>query len=80
MGFLDFLRPKAPRNEIPLPWDLFPRKAIPPDRMAGVEVAPHEAYWQELSPILAMYCYGPAALLAGGELRSGSASRSTSTA
>ncbi|MHC4404284.1 MAG: ARPP-1 family domain-containing protein, partial [Planctomycetota bacterium] len=33
-------------------------------RLAGVEVTPHEAYWQELSPVLAMYCYGPAALLA----------------
>ena len=33
-------------------------------RLAGVEVAPHVVYWQELSPILAMYCYGPAALLA----------------
>ena len=27
-------------------------------------MTPHEGYWRELSPILAMYCYGPAALLA----------------
>ena len=33
-------------------------------RLAGVEVAPHEAYWRGVAPILAMYCYGPAALLA----------------
>lgn len=33
-------------------------------RLAGVEVAPNTAYWQELAPILTMYCYGPAALLA----------------
>ena len=33
-------------------------------RLAGVEVAPHEVYWRGLAPVLAMYCYGPAALLA----------------
>lgn len=33
-------------------------------RLAGIEVAPHETYWQQLSPVSAMYCYGPAALLA----------------
>ena len=33
-------------------------------RLAGVEVAPHEVYWHGLAPVLAMYCYGPAALLA----------------
>jgi hypothetical protein len=33
-------------------------------RLAGVEVVPHEAYWQELSPILAIYCYGPESLRA----------------
>ena len=33
-------------------------------RLAGVEVAPNEVYWQGLAPVLAMYCYGPAAMLA----------------
>ncbi|MGO8747477.1 MAG: ARPP-1 family domain-containing protein [Thermoguttaceae bacterium] len=33
-------------------------------RLAGVEVVPNETYWQELSPILAIYCYGPEALRA----------------
>ena len=33
-------------------------------RLAGVEVAPNEVYWHGLGPVLAMYCYGPAALLA----------------
>ena len=33
-------------------------------RLAGIEVTPSQAYWQQLAPILAMYCYGPAALLA----------------
>lgn len=33
-------------------------------RLAGVEVVPNEAAWQGLAPVLAMYCYGPAALLA----------------
>jgi hypothetical protein len=33
-------------------------------RLAGVEVAPSAAYWRELAPVLTMYCYGPAALLA----------------
>lgn len=32
--------------------------------LAGLEVAPNAAYWQELAPILNIYCYGPAALLA----------------
>ena len=35
-------------------------------RLAGIEVAPHEAFWKQLAPILAIYCYGPAALLAEG--------------
>jgi hypothetical protein len=33
-------------------------------RLAGVEVMPNEACWQEMSPILAIYCYGPEALRA----------------
>jgi len=33
-------------------------------RLAGVELAPNEEYWHGLAPVLAMYCYGPAALLA----------------
>ena len=33
-------------------------------RLAGVEVTPHEGYWQGLSPVLTIYCYGPATLLA----------------
>lgn len=33
-------------------------------RLAGVEVTPNEVYWHGLAPVLAMYCYGPAALLA----------------
>ena len=33
-------------------------------RLAGIEVAPNEPYWQGVAPVLAMYCYGPAALLA----------------
>ena len=33
-------------------------------RLAGIELAPNEIYWQGLAPVLAMYCYGPAALLA----------------
>jgi hypothetical protein len=33
-------------------------------RLAGVELAPTAAYWQDLFPILTMYCYGPAALMA----------------
>jgi hypothetical protein len=33
-------------------------------RPAGVEVAPNPAYWQDLSPILAIYGYAPAAVLA----------------
>ncbi len=32
--------------------------------LVGVEVAPNPAYWQDLAPILNIYCYGPAALLA----------------
>jgi hypothetical protein len=33
-------------------------------RLAGVEVAPNAAYWQDLAPVLAIYGYGPAAVLA----------------
>jgi ARG and Rhodanese-Phosphatase-superfamily-associated Protein domain len=33
-------------------------------RLAGLEVAPTPSYWQDLFPILTMYCYGPAALMA----------------
>jgi hypothetical protein len=33
-------------------------------RLAGIEVAPTPSYWQDLFPILTMYCYGPAALMA----------------
>ncbi|MCA9072171.1 MAG: hypothetical protein KDA84_24755, partial [Planctomycetaceae bacterium] len=33
-------------------------------RLAGVEVAPNENYWSQLAPVLSMYCYGPAALMA----------------
>jgi hypothetical protein len=33
-------------------------------RLAGVEVAPNPAYWQDLSPILAIYGYAPSAVLA----------------
>jgi hypothetical protein len=32
--------------------------------LVGIEAAPNPAYWQELAPILNIYCYGPAALLA----------------
>lgn len=33
-------------------------------RMVGVEVAPNDAYWLDINPILSMYCYGAAALQA----------------
>jgi hypothetical protein len=33
-------------------------------RLAGVEVAPNPDYWQDLSPVLAIYGYAPAAVLA----------------
>jgi hypothetical protein len=33
-------------------------------RLAGVDVAPNPAYWQDLAPVLAIYGYGPAAVLA----------------
>jgi hypothetical protein len=33
-------------------------------KLAGVEVAPNAAYWQDVAPILTMYCYGLAAVLA----------------
>ncbi len=33
-------------------------------RLAGVEVAPNPAYWQEFAPLLAIYGYGPAAVRA----------------
>jgi hypothetical protein len=32
--------------------------------LVGVEVAPNAAYWQDIGPILNIYCYGAAALLA----------------
>jgi len=33
-------------------------------QLAGIEVAPTPAYWQDIFPILTIYCYGPAALMA----------------
>lgn len=36
-------------------------------KLAGLEVAPNPAYWQDVGPILNIYCYGSAALL--GERR-----------
>jgi len=33
-------------------------------RLVGVELAPTVAVWRDLAPILNIYCYGPAALLA----------------
>lgn len=33
-------------------------------RLVGIEVAPNAAYWQDVAPILNIYCYGAAALLA----------------
>jgi ARG/rhodanese/phosphatase superfamily protein len=33
-------------------------------RLAGIELAPTAAYWQDQYPILNMYCYGPAAMMA----------------
>jgi hypothetical protein len=33
-------------------------------RLAGVEVAPNPAYWQDLGPILTIYGYAPSAVLA----------------
>jgi hypothetical protein len=33
-------------------------------RLAGIELGPTAAYWQDLFPILTMYCYGAAALMA----------------
>lgn len=35
--------------------------------LVGVEVAPTVEVWRELAPILNIYCYGPAALLAEQE-------------
>jgi hypothetical protein len=32
--------------------------------LVGVEVAPNATYWQDIGPILTIYCYGAAALLA----------------
>ncbi|MBE3561968.1 MAG: hypothetical protein IMW89_22505 [Ktedonobacteraceae bacterium] len=32
--------------------------------LVGVEVGPNPAYWADIGPILAIYCYGAAALLA----------------
>jgi hypothetical protein len=34
------------------------------NRLVGIEVAPNAAYWQDIAPILTIYCYGSAALLA----------------
>ena len=36
-------------------------------KLVGVEVAPNSAYWEDIGPILTIYCYGSAALL--GERR-----------
>ena len=36
-------------------------------RPVGVELAPNAACWRDLAPILSIYCYGPAALLAEQE-------------
>ena len=36
-------------------------------RPVGVELAPNAAGWRDLAPILSIYCYGPAALLAEQE-------------
>jgi hypothetical protein len=36
-------------------------------QLVGVEVAPTSAIWRDLAPILNIYCYGPAALLAEQE-------------
>ncbi|WP_141727787.1 ARPP-1 family domain-containing protein [Thermogemmatispora onikobensis] len=33
-------------------------------RLVGVEVTPNSAYWTEMLPVLLIYCYGSAALLA----------------
>jgi len=33
-------------------------------RLVGLEVAPNAAYWSDIGPILNIYCYGSAALLA----------------
>jgi hypothetical protein len=33
-------------------------------RLAGIEVAPTSTYWQDVFPILTIYCYGPAAIMA----------------
>lgn len=33
-------------------------------RLAGVEVAPNADYWMQVAPVTALYCYGPATLLA----------------
>jgi hypothetical protein len=34
-------------------------------QLVGIEMVPHAAYWQDIAPILNIYCYGSAALLAG---------------
>ncbi|WP_376795567.1 ARPP-1 family domain-containing protein [Thermogemmatispora sp.] len=41
-------------------------------KLVGLEVAPNSAYWQELLPVLLIYCYGPAALLAERQQRTAS--------
>jgi hypothetical protein len=33
-------------------------------RLTGIEVAPTSTYWQDIFPILTIYCYGPAAIMA----------------
>jgi hypothetical protein len=31
-------------------------------RLAGIEIVPNPQYWQDISPILAIYCYGPSVI------------------
>jgi hypothetical protein len=64
-----FLRPYFPRLQ-PLrhAFEALPEQVgaayFVAGRLVGVEVAPNADYWAELAPVLVMYGYGPAALLA----------------
>lgn len=64
-----FLRPYFPRlMRFRHAFELLPEQVgaayFVAGNLVGVEVAPDEAYWQDIGPILNIYCYGAAALLA----------------
>jgi hypothetical protein len=64
-----FLRPYFPRL-IPFrhAFELLPQQIgaayFVAGKLVGVELVPNAAYWQDIWPVLNIYCYGPAAMLA----------------